>query len=224
MSEFAENEPRPDLWSESSKAFAAPLAAGSLDGTVAPGAVLPAPETALSASYALSGWWARVGAALVDDIAMLVPVIIVMVALHQYHVTHYLTTAGTVGTTTTFHSAWIETVMWLLYLTLLLIRGGSRNGQTLGKQSASIRIARNDGKPVDLRTVFMREWIGKALLPVLLVAVAPLLVLAFLAYWLVDYLLPLVEPENRALHDLIAGTHVVRLDDSGAKRFSPASA
>jgi uncharacterized RDD family membrane protein YckC len=224
MSKFAENEPRPDLWNESSKAFTAPLAAGSPDDAVAPGAGLPVPETALSASYALSGWWARVGALLVDDIAMLVPVIIVVIALHQYHVTHYLTTAGTIGTTTTFHSTWIETLMWLAYLTFLLIRGGARNGQTLGKQSGGIRIVRNDGKPVDLRTVFMREWIGKALLPVLLVAVAPLLVLAFLAYWLVDYLLPLVEPENRALHDLVAGTHVVRLDDSGAKRFSPARA
>jgi uncharacterized RDD family membrane protein YckC len=222
MSEFAEQESVGDLLSEGSRAFAAPLVHAPSEADVPPAPTLQPPDAAIGAGYALSGWWARVGAVLVDDIALLVPVIIVAVVLHQYQVTHYITTAGTIGTTTTVHYTWIETVMWLLYATFLLVRVGRRNGQTLGKQSAGIRVVRNDGKPVDFATVFMREWIGKALFPALLIELAPLLALAFLAYWLVDYLLPLVEPENRALHDLIAGTHVVRLDDSGAKRFSPA--
>lgn len=224
MSEPGENEPGRDLWSESSEAFSAPLTPGSPDAPQALGAAAPAPASVVEGGHPLSGWWARVGAVLVDDIAVLVPGIVAVLALHQYHVTHYITTAGTVGTTATFHNTWIETLIWLLYATFLLIRGGAHNGQTLGKQSAGIRIVRNDGEPVDFATVFKREWIGKALLPALLIEVAPLLVLAFLAYWLVDYLLPLVEPENRALHDLIAGTHVVRLGDSPNKRFSPARA
>jgi uncharacterized RDD family membrane protein YckC len=222
MSEFGEHEPRPDLWSETSKAFAAPSAPGSSDDAAAPSSSAQPPDGAVAAEQALSGWWSRVGALLIDDIVMLVPVIIVAVVLHQYQVTHFVTTAGTIGTTARLHHAWIDTAMWLLYVTLLLVRVGGRNGQTLGKQSGGIRVVRNDGKPVAFRTVFMREWIGKALLPALLIELAPLLVLAFAAYWLVDYLLPLVEPENRALHDLIAGTHVVRLDDPAAKRFSPA--
>jgi uncharacterized RDD family membrane protein YckC len=177
-------------------------------------------------SYALAGWWSRVGAVLLDGLAMLVPIVVLVIVLHQYHVTHFITIYGTVGTTTTTSKgAWLDGVVGLIYPIALLTRVGARNGQTLGKQAARIRVVRNDGNPVDLRTVIIREGIGKAIVPGLLFgASTSLRALAVLAglYLVVDYLWPLWERENRALHDLLAGTHVVRLDDRQGARFSPA--
>jgi uncharacterized RDD family membrane protein YckC len=172
-------------------------------------------------SFAVASWWSRVGAVLLDDLVLLVPGVILALVLNQYQTVHYVTSDGSVGTTVYSHYEWIDVAVWLLYSGLLLIRHGSRNGQTIGKQAAGIRVARNDGQPVDLGTVLLREGIGKGTIPALLIAVAPLLIFAFAAYWLVDYLLPLVEPENRALHDLIAGTHVVRRDEQKPARFTP---
>ena len=89
-------------------------------------------------SYALAGWWSRVGAVLVDDLLLLVPVIILVVVLRQYHVTHYITSDGTIGTTVTSSGAWADGLLWLLYASVLLIRAGVRNGQTLGKQVTNV--------------------------------------------------------------------------------------
>ena len=179
-------------------------------------------------SYALAGWWSRVGAVLLDGLVLLVPIVVLVIVLHQYHVTHYITVYGTVGTTTTSsNGAWLDGLAWLAYPAVLLTRAGLRNGQTLGSQAARIRVIRNDGNPVDLRTVLIREGIGKAIIPGLFFGAATSLrALAVLAglYVLVDYLWPLWERENRALHDLLAGTHVVRLDDHQGVRFTPSPA
>lgn len=183
------------------------------------------PPAAASPSYALSGWWARVGAVLLDDLVLIVPLVVLIVALHQYHVTHYITIYGTIGTTASVtNGGGFDGLLWLLYAVALLARAGVRNGQTLGKQATHIRVARNDGKPVDLSTVIIREGIGKAVIPgVFFIAIPGLRVLGAIIglYALVDYLWPLWERENRALHDLFAGTHVIRLDDGSTPRFTP---
>jgi uncharacterized RDD family membrane protein YckC len=70
-----------------------------------------------------------------------------------------------------------------------------------------------------VKTVFVREGIGK-LLPGALGALSrPLLIIA-LIYYLLDYLWPLWERENRALHDLLARTHVVFRDEP-VRYFEP---
>ena len=176
-------------------------------------------------SYALAGWWSRVGAVVLDGLVLLVPIVVLVIILHQYHVTHYVTVYGTAATTaTTSNGAWLDGVVWLIYPAVMLIRAGLRNGQTLGTQAAHIRVIRNDGNPVDLHTVIIREGIGKAIIPALLFSAStslrPLAALAGL-YVLIDYLWPLWDRENRALHDLLASTHVVRLHDHQGARFSP---
>jgi uncharacterized RDD family membrane protein YckC len=175
-------------------------------------------------SYALAGWWSRVGAVLLDDLILLVPLIILVVVLGQYHVTHYISSDGTIGTTVSSSGGWADGLLWLLYALFLLIRVGVRNGQTLGKQVTKIRVIRNDGKPVDIGTVIIREGLAKAVIPGVIVAASPSLrVIAGLIgiYVLLDYLWPLWDRENRALHDQLAGTHVVSLGDRQVARFSP---
>src|SRR4051794_41745265 len=96
--------------------------------------------------------------------------------------------------------------VWLLlsfvvvcaYYVLTMRRKGVHNGQTWGKQVAGIRVVRDDGRPVGVKTALLRE--------VLLKFVAGGITVIG---WLIDGLWPLGERENRALHDFPASTHVV---------------
>jgi hypothetical protein len=69
----------------------------------------------------------------------------------------------------------------------------------------------------------MREGIGKATIPVVFILFVPFLTVLFLTvlfflYWLIDYLWPLLDEQHMALHDMIAGTHVVRVSASLATK------
>jgi uncharacterized RDD family membrane protein YckC len=98
---------------------------------------------------------------------------------------------------------WVTLLAWLValgaYTGLTMTRSGERNGQTLGKQAANVRVLRDDGQPITWKTVALREvglkgigwWI------------------TFGIGWLADILWPLGEGEQRSLHDLIVRTHVV---------------
>ena len=92
----------------------------------------------------------------------------------------------------------------LFYAPLLMARDGERNGQTLGKQIVSIRVTRDNGQPFDLGSAMVREVVVKSLLFGV--------VGSFFAGipTLVDYLWPLWDDQNRALHDMVVSTHVMR--------------
>jgi uncharacterized RDD family membrane protein YckC len=108
-------------------------------------------------------------------------------------------------------AAWYSMLgVWLavvaLYGPLLTGRHGERNGQTLGKQALGIRVARPDGAPIGRGRAFAREFGCKGLLYACGWAVPPF---GFIAL-AVAYLMVLPDPRNRALHDLICGTRVLR--------------
>ena len=172
-----------------------------------------------SASYVLAGWWSRVGAVLLDDLVLLVPMILLILALHEYTVTHYVNLDGTTGTNVSSQNTWADGLLWLLYAAWLVCRPGRRNGQTVGKQGTHIRVVRNDGSPVDLTTALVREGIGKAL-PFVLITIPPVLSGLAAIYLLLDYLWPLWDRENRALHDHLARTHVIRSDEP-SRQWAP---
>jgi uncharacterized RDD family membrane protein YckC len=94
----------------------------------------------------------------------------------------------------------------LAYLTILESRKGAHNGQTLGKQATGIRIVRDDGKQMTFGRALLREGVGKQLLGIITLYI----------YLVVDYLWPLWDRENQALHDKIASTHVVVVQPSSA--------
>jgi uncharacterized RDD family membrane protein YckC len=89
----------------------------------------------------------------------------------------------------------------LAYLTILESRKGAHNGQTLGKQATGIRIVRDDGKRMTFGRALLREGVGKYLLAIITLYI----------YLVVDYLWPLWDGENQALHDKVASTHVILL-------------
>jgi len=84
------------------------------------------------------------------------------------------------------------------YYALTMRRSGAANGQTWGKQVAGVRVIRDNGEPVTVGTVLLRDLLLKFILGAVTVI-----------GWLVDGLWPLGEREQRALHDFPAGTHVV---------------
>ena len=100
---------------------------------------------------------------------------------------------------------WIlVSVVWLLYAPLLMMREGPRNGQTIGRQLLGIRVVRNTGQPMSFGWAALREFVVKGLLVGIASSIIPVLP------WLLDVLWPLWDDENRALHDMIVQTHVVK--------------
>lgn len=95
-----------------------------------------------------------------------------------------------------------------LYAPLLMARSGARNGQTLGKQAMGIRVVLADGEAIG----FWRGVLRTVLAQQLLIAVT------FYVYGLLDYLWPLGDRRNQALHDKIAHTLVVRVPVREAPR------
>jgi uncharacterized RDD family membrane protein YckC len=132
-------------------------------------------------------WGARAGALILDGLIVGVLLIVVLGLLE-----------GALGVTGLL--SWLVSLIVLgTYTGLTMTRSGDRNGQTIGKQAANIRVVRDNGQPVTLKTVALRE-VG----------------LKGIGWWitfgigfLADVLWPLGENKKRSLHDLIVRTHVV---------------
>jgi uncharacterized RDD family membrane protein YckC len=147
----------------------------------------------------LAGWWSRVGAAVVDAL-ILTAVVAVLVALVVLVALGSDVAGVIVGVIAFF--GYIAAA--LLYAPLLMARAGPKNGQTWGRQVVGIRVVRDTGEPVGFGFAVLRELVVKTLLFGV--------VGGFFASipTIIDYLWPLWDDENRALHDMIVETHVLR--------------
>jgi len=155
----------------------------------------------------LASWGSRVGAAIVDWLIVGIPAIVLFVVI----------VGGTIGLTgDDDSSAWAvlgASLLWiavafalvLLYAPTLMAREGSHNGQTLGKQMVGIRVVRDSGESMNFGWAALRELVVKGFLVGFASSIIPLLP------WLLDVLWPLWDDENRALHDMVVSTHVVRV-------------
>jgi uncharacterized RDD family membrane protein YckC len=101
-------------------------------------------------------------------------------------------------------AALLGLVVSLTYSPLLLSRGGERNGQTLGKQWVGIRAIREEAAPFTYGPAVMRELVIKNLL------FGTIGGFFFGIPTLLNYLWPLWDEQNRALHDMLAKTRVVQ--------------
>ena len=138
----------------------------------------------LTAPYA--GWWSRVGAAIVDMVVILVPALIL----------------GAVAAGLAY--LLLLTIIAIIYAPLLMRRPGERNGQTWGKQLFGIRVVRTNGVPMDFTWSAVREPLVKGLGLGIASTIIPLVP------YLLDVLWPLWDDENRAVHDMVVGTRVVK--------------
>jgi uncharacterized RDD family membrane protein YckC len=164
-----------------------------------PGAAAPPPPAGYTqpqppavAGRELASWGARVGAYLLDAVITLIPIWTggILIAAGEGGIGALLFVLGLVAA--------------FLYYPLTMSRGGENNGQTIGKQVVGIRVIRDNGQPFDFGQGLLREFAVKYLLFAVVGG------FFFGIPWLLDVLWPLWDDQNRALHDMIVSTHVVR--------------
>jgi uncharacterized RDD family membrane protein YckC len=149
----------------------------------------------------LATWWLRVAAHLIDTV--LLSTIAGAVFLWVWAGSGE---AGTAGISAAI--VWVATeyvFRGLVYAPVLMQRDGPHNGQTLGKQVAGIRVVRDDAEPVGYGRAVLREWIAKTLVFELAGAIVSGGIIPLL-----DYIWPLWDERNQALHDHLAATTVLR--------------
>jgi uncharacterized RDD family membrane protein YckC len=164
-----------------------------------------------------------VGATLLDGLILAPVNLALALGLHLFTVTHQLNANGTSVPTLHYHPYvfLLFPLVYVLYTVILLCREGEHNGQTLGKQRLGLRVIRDDGKPVDLKTALLREGLVKTL-PGVIGSLSALVGVATSFFSLLDDLWPLRGKENQAIHDLVAETHVVQTKQQPAS-VPPAS-
>jgi uncharacterized RDD family membrane protein YckC len=161
--------------------------------------IAPAPAAAGWHGTPLATWGSRFGATLIDWLILLVPAVIltvIVVGIAAGSDTGAIVT-GAVGFLAYLAVAFI-------YAPVLMARDGARNGQTWGKQLLSIRVVRDTGQPMTFGWAALREIAVKGLAVGIAGSIIPVLP------YLLNYLWPLWDDENQALHDKIVSTHVVR--------------
>jgi uncharacterized RDD family membrane protein YckC len=167
------------------------------------GPVVAAPEASPAGRYVLSGWWRRAGALIVDGLIVGIGGALLLVALTAPFSIGFFASdeVGIVSILVGLLFAVIcVAIVALLYAPALMAR---TNGKTLGRMATGIRVVRAGGEPITFGFAMLREVAVKALL----FGIAGSLT-AGLAN-LADYLWPLWDEENRALHDFVVNTRTI---------------
>lgn len=185
-------------------AFGRPAAPGYGGGPVPPGAFGGPAATApgpMAGALVLAEWWRRAVAAVIDGVVIAVIAGIIFVPLAAIGVT-VDTDGGVVALVLAFVvAALVVAAAALVYQPFMLWR---TNGQTVGKMATGIRVVKTDRTPMDLVTAILREVVLKSIVLGILASIT------FSIAYLVDWLWPLFDDENRALHDFPVRTRVVR--------------
>jgi uncharacterized RDD family membrane protein YckC len=153
----------------------------------------------------LAGWWPRVGATLIDGLIIGVGGILLIALFGAVFSAGFFASddAGVVSVIVGLMLSFAAfAVISLLYAPWMMAR---TNGRTLGRMAMGIRVVRASGRPMTFGWAMLREVAVKWLL----FGVVGGSVTFGVAYVL-DVLWPLWDEENRALHDFLVDTRVVR--------------
>jgi uncharacterized RDD family membrane protein YckC len=170
-----------------------------------PGAGGPVPSIsgAVGGRPALSGWWRRVGAAVLDGLIVGIGAAVLFVAITAPFSIGFFAN-DTVGVVAVLVGALLAVgcvaVVAFLYAPFLMAR---TNGQTLGRMAVGIRVVRAGGQPMTFWFAMLREVVVKTLLFGIVSS------FTFGLASLLDVLWPLWDEENRALHDFVVNTRVI---------------
>lgn len=145
----------------------------------------------------LSPWWRRAAAELIDltIVAVISNLLLLIVGDHP----------GRVASEARYITLDLAVV---IYYPVLVWRTG---GQTFGKMLLKICVVRKDRSRMGLAQAAWREAMVKFILLRLLLAVPTIGSVGGGLVILADVLWPLWDRENRALHDMLVGTRVIRL-------------
>jgi uncharacterized RDD family membrane protein YckC len=200
--EWAAAEPEPAARPvEPAPAFSPPTAPGYGTSPVPPGAFAPPSAAAAHEPWVLAEWWRRAVAAIIDGVIVTIAVVILLIPLAAVGLS-----VDTDGGAVAFAVGLLVVVLALvvasfLYAPVLMAR---TNGQTVGKMAVDIRVVRASGRRMDFGWAFLREVVVKAF------GFGILSSFTFGLASLLDYLWPLWDSENRALHDFAVDTRVIR--------------
>jgi uncharacterized RDD family membrane protein YckC len=173
-----------------------------------PGAGGPPPAVAfggpVAGRYTLAGWWRRAGAHIVDGLIIGVLALILLVAITApFSIGFFVNDTVGVGAVVVglIFACVCVFVAALVYAPAMMAR---TNGRTLGRMATGIRVVRANGEPFTFGFAMLREVAVKWLLfnaigGSVTFGIAPL----------IDYLWPLWDEENRALHDYVVNTRTV---------------
>jgi uncharacterized RDD family membrane protein YckC len=172
-------------------------------GAFGPAAAGPVPAP-VTGRYALAGWWSRVGATLIDGVIVGIGALLILLLFGSVFSIGFFASdeAGIVSLIVGLMLSFVAiAIVALLYAPLMMAR---TNGKTLGRMAVGIRVVRAKGQPMTFAWAMLREVGVKALL----FGFASSLTFGLAS--LADVLWPLWDDENRALHDFIVDTRVVR--------------
>ena len=159
---------------------------------------------AVAGRHVLAGWWSRVGAALIDGLIVGLGGVVLLIAITAPFGLLFFADEdlGIVSIIFGFLLATLcVTIVAFLYAPAMMAR---TDGQTLGRMVVNIRVVRAKGQPMTFGWAMLREVAVKALL----FGIASSLTFGLAS--LADVLWPLWDEENRALHDFIVDTRVIR--------------
>ena len=158
----------------------------------------------LTGQHVLAGWWSRVFAQIIDGVIVGAGALVLLVAITAPFSIGFFA-SDTVGVVSLFVGAFIGVLcvafVALLYAPAMMAR---TNGKTVGRIVLGIRVVRANGQPIDFGYAMLREVVVKALLGGICAMLTGGL------SWIVDNLWPLWDEENRALHDFVVNTRVIK--------------
>ena len=159
-----------------------------------------------TAGAPLAGWGRRLGATLLDLLIIGIPALLITGVL-GIGILGASSSDSDAGLAAAIAAAVVTALVFfvvsLVYAPLTMMRKGPHNGQTFGKQIAGIRVIRTSGEPMDFLWSALREVAIKNF------GVGIVSSFTFGIAYLVNFLWPLWDDENRALHDMAASTRVV---------------
>ena len=172
-------------------------------GAGGPVARPPTAATSWAATCSRAGC-SRVGAQLIDGLIIGVGALILFLPIGAA-----LGVAGASDSDTGIGAAIVGLLFWVLCVTLVAflyapILMARTNGKTLGRMAMNIRVVRTSGEPITFWFAMLREVVVKSFLFGFVSS------FTFGLATLLDVLWPLWDEENRALHDFIVSTRVVK--------------
>lgn len=161
-------------------------------------------------NYQLSGWWARVGAYVIDSllIGLIGLILTVMIGLVMVLIFSGASDGAIFAAVIFFLiiSLVINLLVMVFYYCLTMKRPGNKNGQSPGKEVFNITVKREDGGEIDFKYAFIRQIVVIYLFFNVFVNIVTASVGMIL-----NYLWPLWDDKRQALHDKMVGSRVVKL-------------
>jgi uncharacterized RDD family membrane protein YckC len=154
-------------------------------------------DEAAFADLELADRWTRLGAAILDGLAVGVPIMFLAMGMAIF-----IPKNGEQANDALLATFGVLIVIVFVAVLVLNLVWLHRYGQTIGKRMLKIKVVRSDGSPCTLARYVFTRW-----LPVTVLGMIPL----------VGYVVALADPlmifreDRRCMHDLIADTIVVRV-------------